>query len=200
MSKSVSVKSSIISSEEGKKSGILGNLISWNIFYKLCNQLSYQKLWGLLRLYDMIAFIELSVDPDYSWGPITKQVLKFIYYPVRGYYISVGESMTTFIILQCVIFAVLFLTFLLLYLILRNENAKGRSLIFLQIVLMVVTQIFPIQLASIIIEPWKCNLITGMMIKFPDQQCFGVPNIIFFVLSFISFSILFIETFIRYFL
>jgi hypothetical protein len=176
MNKTSSVISSSVSSDESTKSGFLGNLLSWKIIYKLCNQLPYQIVWEILKLYNMFAIITLNLDPDYSWGPYTKQVLKIVYYPFRGYYISQGESYTTMIILQSVIFGLLFLTFLVLYFVLKDEHSKGKTLIFLQV--MFITQVIPIPIASTLFDPWKCNYSTG--IKFPDQYCFGVLQMLYF--------------------
>lgn len=154
-------------------------------------------MWSILRIYHILAFIALSLDPDFAWGPVTKQILIYFYIPFRGYYISEGESINVLIVMQSLVFTFVFSTFLILWFVLRNEYAKGRALIFLQMMLMFMTHIIPIPLATMMIEPWKCDFKTGRMIKFPEQSCFGVPNVIFFVLSFISFSILFLEFGIR---
>jgi hypothetical protein len=200
MSKALSVKSSSVSSDERSNAGLFGNLISWKIFYKLSNKLPYQHLWIVLKAYNMLALMSLCIDPDFAWGPITKKVLKIIYFPLRGYYFSQGGSYTNMIILESVLFGFMLVTFFTLYLVLRDEHSKGRTLMLLQILLMMIAQVFPVPLSSMVLEPWKCNLATGMMVKFPDQYCFEVPNVIFFVLSIISIAILGFETFVRYYL
>lgn len=190
MTKTISVKSSSASSSDDRKEKGILSLFSWTSLYKLCPEIPHFNFVVLLRIFEILGYISLSLDPDFSWGSSTKTLLIYIRSIFRGLYVKSFNSIAPFIILQVVALLLILITILGMRHVLRADNPKPQVVLSVQLLFYVVTQVISLMLRSIIMGPWKCDFTTGMLVDFPEYYCFETPNLIFFILSFVSFFLL----------
>lgn len=196
MPKTVSVKSSSVSSEEKNENGLL-RLFSWNSLYKLCQEVPYFNLLIWLRLFEIMGYVSLSLDPDYAWGPKTKQFLIYFHTIFLGLNSKIFDSIIPMIVSQIVAFLIIFALFLGIRYVLTSDNPNPKTVLAVQVPFYIITQVISLMLRNIIIDPWRCDYKSGNLLDFPEYKCFETPNLIFFILSFASFAMLTLICFVK---
>lgn len=197
MTKTASVRSSSVSSSDTKETGFF-SLFSWSSLYKLCSDVPHYKYLRILRIFELLGYLSLSIDPDYAWGPTTRTILIYLHSIFRGLYMREFGSITLLIVFECIALAVMLFVAVGVRYVMKADHPNQKIVHMIQIMLTIITQVLPVVMLSIIFEPWKCNFGTGMMTEFPEYKCLGTPNVVIFILSFLSLSTLSFLCFIKF--
>jgi|SRR5690606_26697536 len=159
----------------------------WNeteeLFYNLSNKIPAHNLIGLVSLLiECISTVVISMDPFYSWGERTKDVLTGFSW-IRGPVPSSWNYAPDFVILFAVAVIIILAPLCFALYIMNSGNPANWTFSALNLLNVLVYKWFYYILMTILLIPLKCNFATQTLVYFPQEQCWESPNIIIFSIA-----------------
>src|SRR5690606_31223620 len=132
--------------------------------------------------FQSIALISLSLDPSFSWSLNTKSILTAISV-LRGSWKYGGY--TSFIAGYSAIGVIPLLILVLFFYLQSRDHTSSAVIGTYMIILHFYCKAFFTHILSVFFAPLKCRFATGLLVDFADQNCWEVPNVVLFGLSFL---------------
>lgn len=195
-----SISSIQTTSTEDESTTFFGQLKTYTneLLYHLTGKISYFNTIAIVCfIVDSLAFIALSIDPSYSWGPSTKSVLQVIGW-IRGPVIKSSWRFSAGVSINGIAFLTPLILIILYYYLLSTHHYQPGLYKTVLVITHLMCRCAYIPIMNALLIPMRCNLLTGEMVDFQGYQCFRTPNVILFVMSFLPMSIMIMWSFLNY--